>query len=169
MGFDLEEIKKQSSPYVLILAGDHIYKMNYSDLVRDHIEHRAEVTIAGIEVKKAQATAFGVMEVNEAQRVVGFKEKPKTPQLIPGREVALVSMGIYLFNIEVLEEWLLRDAENPASSHDFGKDLLPSLIREARVFVHKFQDPNSKAIKYWRDVGTVDTYQCQWWYLLLSI
>src|ERR671918_1419862 len=155
---NLEEIKKQSPRYVLILAGDHIYKMNYSDLVRDHIERRAEVTIAGIEVKKFQATAFGVMEVNEMQRVVGFKEKPETPQLISGQEVALVSMGIYLFNMEVLEEWLLRDAENSASSHDFGKDLLPSLIREAGVFVHKFQDPNSKVIKYWRDVGTVDTY-----------
>jgi glucose-1-phosphate adenylyltransferase len=147
---------------VLILAGDHIYKMDYRRFLEDHLETDADMSIACLEVPRESAKGFGVLQVDASNRVVGFKEKPQDPSPIPGRpDLALASMGIYLFKADFLYEQLARDAEDAASSHDFGKDIIPWLVPRARVFAHSFNRsaiPNMDKPAYWRDVGTVDAY-----------
>jgi len=160
---NLDILRSHEPEYVLILAGDHIYKMDYGALLLDHIARKADVTVPCVEVPRMQATGFGVMHVDEQRRVIGFVEKPADPPAIPGKpDRALASMGIYVFNAEFLFEQLERDAADPASSRDFGKDLIPYLVPRARVMAHDFADsciqdgPGDEP--YWRDVGTIDAY-----------
>jgi glucose-1-phosphate adenylyltransferase len=157
---NLDFIRTHQPAYVLILAGDHIYKMDYGKMLAHHVESEAQVTVGCIEVPCAEARDFGVMAVDETTRVLAFEEKPREPKPMPGRSnTALASMGIYVFDARFLLDWLLRDAGIDSSSHDFGKDIIPSAIRSAKVVAYPFRDlyePEKQG--YWRDVGTVDAY-----------
>ncbi len=156
---NLDIIRMHKPNYVLILAGDHVYKMNYGRMIAFHSQHHADMTVGCIEVPLEQAKAFGVMSVNKDSRIVDFKEKPAEPQPIPGSDdVALASMGIYVFNAEFLYEQLIKDADTAHSSHDFGKDIIPLLIRNYRVLAYPFKDHVAGKSAYWRDVGTVDAF-----------
>jgi glucose-1-phosphate adenylyltransferase len=152
-------IEKEQPPYVVILAGDHIYKMNYTSMVEFHRENEADLTIGALRVGVDRADQLGVMEIDQTQRIVGFEEKPLEPKTIPGdAEHCLVSMGIYVFTAEFLYEQLCQDATRSDSSHDFGRDIIPALISSHRVFAFPFRDENKKDDAYWRDVGTLDAY-----------
>ena len=159
---NIDILREFDPDYVLILAGDHIYKMDYGKLLAYHVAKAADVTLACIEVPRMDATAFGVIHVDEDMRVVEFVEKPPQPPHIPGHpDKALASMGIYVFNARFLFEQLVRDADDPDSSHDFGKDIIPHVIDRFRVYAQGFGDScvNMVAgVPYWRDVGTVDAY-----------
>ncbi|MEW6117864.1 MAG: glucose-1-phosphate adenylyltransferase [Nitrospirota bacterium] len=151
-------IEKEAPPYLLILSGDHIYKMDYSEMFAFHKKKKAIGTIAAIEVDKKLASAFGIMEVDEEGRIIGFEEKPENPKTIPGNPgQCLASMGVYLFNTEVMIEELKMDAAR-SSAHDFGKNIIPDMITTGKLFAYNFRDENKKEAKYWRDVGTVDAY-----------
>ncbi|MEM7454159.1 MAG: glucose-1-phosphate adenylyltransferase [Planctomycetota bacterium] len=144
---------------VLILSGDHIYKMNYREMVQAHRERGADLTIAALEVDVPSAREFGVMQVDPTNRIVGFEEKPDSPKTVPGKDdTCLASMGIYVFSTRFLFEQLLKDANNPGSNHDFGKDIIPSIIDTHEVYAYEFRDLNNKPEAYWRDVGTLDAY-----------
>ncbi|MCP5276299.1 MAG: glucose-1-phosphate adenylyltransferase [Burkholderiales bacterium] len=155
-------LRLHDADHVLILGGDHVYKMDYRKLLAEHIEKKAELTVACVEVPREEASAFGIMAVDDNWRVVDFMEKPENPPAMPGHpDKSLVSMGIYVFNTEFLFEQLVRDHDTEASSHDFGKDLIPYLVPRNRVYAHRFMDScvNIVAgVPYWRDVGTVDAY-----------
>jgi glucose-1-phosphate adenylyltransferase len=156
---NLYSIVREEPRRVVILAGDHIYKMDYRKMLNFHVEHGAAVTLAAIEVPIEDGPRFGIVGVDEGNRVVGFQEKPAQPMSIPGHpELALASMGIYVFEMDVLLRALEQDDRDPNSKHDFGKDILPVLIGEGRVFSYEFYDENKKAAKYWRDIGTLDAY-----------
>lgn len=160
---NLDILRETASEYVLILAGDHVYKMDYGKLLAMHAEKQADMTVACIEVPIEEAKAFGVMGVNEDWRVVDFNEKPAHPSPMPGKpDTALASMGIYVFNTKFLFEQLTRDADDPNSSHDFGKDIIPHLMQSGyRVYAQSFDDSCVKlegGVPYWRDVGTIDAY-----------
>jgi glucose-1-phosphate adenylyltransferase len=156
---NLDIIRTYQPDYVLILAGDHIYKMDYGAMLAYHLETRADMTVGCVEVSLEEARGFGVMRVDPGGRVLGFDEKPDRPQPIPGREgVALASMGIYVFNTDFLYEEIIRDARNPDSLRDFGKDIIPAVIDRSRVQAYPFRDPVSDQQAFWRDVGTVDAY-----------
>ena len=160
---NLDIIRETNPDYVLILAGDHVYKMDYGKLLAFHVEKNADITIACIEVPLEDATGFGVMSVDQESRVVDFHEKPSHPAAIPGKpDRALASMGIYVFNTAFLHEQLVRDTDDPHSSHDFGKDIIPHLISvHYRAFAQNFADSCVKmesGVPYWRDVGTIDAY-----------
>lgn len=151
-------IEKDAPDHLLVLAGDHIYKMDYAEMFRFHKEHKADATVAAIEIQKKSAAAFGVIEVDDQSRVIGFEEKPSEPKHIPGRpELALASMGVYLFNTKTLLEYLKSDALQD-TSHDFGKNIIPQMMKTSRVCAYNFKDENKKEAKYWRDVGTIDAY-----------
>jgi glucose-1-phosphate adenylyltransferase len=144
---------------VLILSGDHVYKMNYNDMLAYHVRKDAELTVAGIEVPREQGTAFGVIGCNEEFRIVDWEEKPVDPKPIPGKpDSAFVSMGVYIFNTDVLVKNVIADAKNRKSSHDFGKDVVPAMIRSHRVFVYDFKEAFNEQSRYWRDIGTLDAY-----------
>jgi glucose-1-phosphate adenylyltransferase len=152
-------LEQEQSSYVVILAGDHIYKMNYAKMVEYHQQMNADLTIAALPVNKEKAKEFGVMQVNEDDRIVGFEEKPAEPKTMPGSETTcLASMGIYVFSTNFLFEQLLADANDNSSQHDFGKNIIPSIIDSRRVFAFPFLDENKKDTAYWRDVGTLDAY-----------
>ena len=152
-------IEKENPQSVLILAADHIYKMNYGAMVDYHNKMKADLTIAALEVDPEEAKAFGVMQVSDTKRIIGFEEKPELPKTVPGNSKrCLASMGVYVFSARFLFEQLLRDANEPNSNRDFGKDIIPSVIDSHRVFAFPFQDENRKAQAYWRDVGTIDAY-----------
>ena len=159
---NLDILRRHRPEYVLILAGDHVYKMDYTRMLSEHVASSADITIGCVEVPLEEASAFGVMTVDPELRVREFAEKPANPVPIPGRtDCALASMGIYAFNARFLYEQLLRDADDPRSSHDFGKDVIPHLIgRGYRVMAHRFQDScvGHGGVPYWRDVGTIDAY-----------
>jgi len=156
---NLDLIREHSPDYVLILAGDHIYKMDYGPMIAFHTEHEADITVGVIQVPLHEATAFGVMTLNEKDRVIRFTEKPVNPEPAPGNpDAAMVSMGIYVFNREFLLDVLEADAVNPDSSHDFGKNILPGSISDHRVFAYPFQNVQTQAQSYGRDVGTIDAY-----------
>lgn len=159
---NIDIMQRHDTKYVMILGGDHIYRMDYSKLLAEHIEKGADMTVACLEVPLAEATAFGVMGVNTAWQITSFAEKPAQPAPIPGQpDKALASMGIYVFNAKFLYEQLIRDHQTQDSSHDFGKDLIPYLVPRYRVFAHRFQNSCvnlSSGIPYWRDVGTIDAY-----------
>lgn len=159
---NVDILQRHDAKYVLILGGDHIYKMDYSKLLAEHIEKAADMTVACLEVPVEEASAFGVMGVNNEWQVTSFAEKPDNPVPIPGQpQKALVSMGIYVFNAAFLFEQLIRDHNADNSSHDFGKDIIPYLVPRYRVFAHRFLNScvnMASGIPYWRDVGTVDAY-----------
>ncbi len=153
-------IEKERPKYVVILAGDHIYKMNYATLVNRHIETNADVTVATLRVAvDVAARQFGVVEIDSECRVTGFEEKPENPKPIPSdTSHALASMGVYVFTARFLFEQLCLDATRHGSQHDFGHDIIPSVINTHRVFAFPFTDENRKKEAYWRDVGTLDAY-----------
>lgn len=152
-------IEKERPDYVVILAGDHIYKMNYQSMVDYHRQVGADLTIGALPVDRDEARHFGVMEVDRDDRIIGFQEKPANPRTIPGNDQrCLASMGIYVFTARFLFEQLCRDATLSDSSHDFGKDIIPAIIDTNRVFAFPFRDENRKQDAYWRDVGTLDAY-----------
>ena len=156
---NIYSIEKERPEYVVILAGDHIYKMNYKSMVEHHKATNADLTIGALRVPKSEASQFGVMQVDSENRVVGFEEKPDDPKTIPGDdEHSLSSMGIYVFTARFLFEQLCQDATRVGSSHDFGHDVIPSIIDSQRVFAFPFRDENRKGDAYWRDVGTLDAY-----------
>jgi glucose-1-phosphate adenylyltransferase len=156
---NIYSIERERPEYTLILAGDHIYKMNYRAMVDYHRSVGADLTIGALRVKRSEATEFGVMQINEDSRIIGFQEKPSEPLPIPNDpNHALASMGIYVFNTRFLFEQLCADANNPKSHHDFGKNIIPANIDRARVFAFPFKDENRKRDAYWRDVGTLDAY-----------
>lgn len=152
-------IEKERPKYVMVLAGDHIYKMDYMKLVELHVENQADLTVGALRVKVQAARQFGAMQVDSDSRVVGFEEKPPEPKPIPGDpQHALASMGIYIFTARFLFEQLCLDATRHGSAHDFGRDVIPSVIHTHRVFAYPFLDENRKQDAYWRDVGTLDAY-----------
>jgi glucose-1-phosphate adenylyltransferase len=152
-------LEKERPEYVVILAGDHIYKMDYGKIVEFHQEKRADLTIAALRVPKAESRHFGIMQIDDGGRVVGFEEKPVIPKTIPGNpEYALASMGIYVFNAPFLFNELCKDATLSDSAHDFGRNIIPSIIRSRCVYAFPFLDENRKQDAYWRDVGTIDAY-----------
>ncbi|MGH9660604.1 MAG: glucose-1-phosphate adenylyltransferase [Bryobacteraceae bacterium] len=156
-----QSVAAERSEYTLILSGDHIYKMNYGGMIEWHRSQNVDVTVATILAPVEEAGRFGVCEIDAGHRITGFEEKPKHDH--PVRSVfdpakISASMGVYVFNTQVLLRALREDAENPASSHDFGQDVIPSLVRKARVGAFNFVDMNAKERLYWRDVGTIDAY-----------
>ena len=159
---NLDIIRDYEPEYLLILAGDHIYKMDYGKMLAQHVERNADMTVACLDVPLEDAKGFGVMGVNADWRVVDFVEKPSAPPPIPNQpDRALASMGIYVFNAKFLYEQLARDSSEPKSSHDFGKDIIPHLVPRYRVFAHRFAEScvgRPDQAPYWRDVGTLDSY-----------
>lgn len=155
---NLYSIERESPRHLIVLSGDHVYKMDYARMLRFHIERQATATIATIEVPLHEAHRFGVVHVDEADRVTGFQEKAREPKAMPGApDLALASMGIYVFDVDVLIEALRHDAAQ-TSTHDFGRDIVPALIEQSAVYSYRFYDENKKASKYWRDIGTLDAY-----------
>ncbi|TCS66505.1 glucose-1-phosphate adenylyltransferase [Primorskyibacter sedentarius] len=149
--------------YVIILAGDHIYKMDYEVMLRQHVETGADVTVGCLTVPKAEASAFGVMGIDDGRRITSFLEKPDNPPTIPGDDAhSLASMGIYVFNWDFLRDLLIRDAEDSKSSHDFGHDLIPDIVKNGKAMAHLFSESCIKSgleeEPYWRDVGTIDAF-----------
>jgi glucose-1-phosphate adenylyltransferase len=156
---NIYSIEKADPRYVLILAGDHIYKMNYGEMIRSHIDRGADLTIGCITVPRAEAVNFGVMDVDKEDRVRGFLEKPLDPPGLPSTPgECLASMGIYVFTAKTMYELLFEDAARPDSDHDFGKNIIPGILRTQRVYAYRFRDANRKSVPYWRDVGTLDAY-----------
>ena len=156
---NLYSLEREQPRWVIVLAGDHIYKMDYGKMLDVHIAQGAQLTVGAIEIPAAESRRFGILDVNEASRVVGFQEKPEVAAPTswnPG--YCLASMGVYIFDTDLLVRELVRDAEEP-TSHDFGKDIIPKLVAAgAPVYAHLFWDENKKEAKYWRDVGTLDAY-----------
>jgi glucose-1-phosphate adenylyltransferase len=160
---NIDIIESYGPEYLVILAGDHIYKMDYEPMLTQHEETGADVTVACLEVPIRDAPGFGVVAVGENDRIVGFLEKPKDPPPMPDKpDMSFASMGIYVFRTKFLFEQLRRDAADPNSEHDFGKDIIPFLVDQGRAFAHRFTDScvrsSDQAEAYWRDVGTVDAY-----------
>ena len=157
---NLDIMRTHKPKYVLILSGDHIYKMDYGNMMAMHVESKADMTISCLEVPiEEAASAYGVLTANKSGRIIEFNEKPAEPTPIPGQPgLCLASMGNYLFNTEFLYEQLIKDADDPKSSHDFGKDIIPSIIEKYQVYAHPFRDPETNQRAYWRDVGTLDAF-----------
>ena len=157
---NLDIIRISRPDYILILAGDHIYKMDYGNMLAHHLEHKADVTVGCIEVDRELAKSYGVMSIDEDTRINRFDEKPEDPALMPGSDnTSLASMGIYIFNTKFLMEQLIRDSDTPDSSHDFGKDILPYTVEHKyKVYAHPFRDVETQKSIFWRDVGTIDSY-----------
>ena len=159
---NLDVLRRAGCRTVLVLSGDHVYKMDYGRLLAWHAAKRADVTVACLEVPLEEARQFGVMRVDEEGRVVGFDEKPEQPQPTPGRpDRALASMGVYVFEAGFLFEQVIRDAEDSRSNHDFGRDVIPHVVPRYRVYAHRFGEScvgMSEGRPYWRDVGTLDAY-----------
>ncbi len=157
---NLDIIRSRNPVYVVVLAGDHIYKMDYGAMLAFHVEKEADMTVSCLEVPIDEAAgAFGVMEVDETGRIQGFEEKPENPKSIPGQEgVCLASMGNYVFNTEFLYEQLIADADRSTGEHDFGRDIIPSIINDHKVYAYPFRDPKTGTRAYWRDVGTLDAF-----------
>ena len=159
---NIDILRSYNPAYVVVLAGDHIYKMDYSLMLRDHVATGAQCTVGCIEVPKAEASAFGVMAIDAERTITAFIEKPADPPTMPGKpDVTLASMGIYIFNAEYLYQLLEDDIANPASSHDFGKDIIPKIVAAGGAVAHPFGMsciPTANGAAYWRDVGTVDAF-----------
>jgi len=160
---NLDIIEAYAPEYMIILAGDHIYKMDYELMLRQHVDAGADVTVGCLEVPRKEASGFGVMHIDEAANIVSFIEKPADPPSVPGKaDVSLASMGIYVFNTKFLAEELRRDAADPNSNHDFGGDLIPYVVKHGKAVAHLFSQSciraESEKEAYWRDVGTIDAY-----------
>ncbi len=144
---------------ILLLSGDHIYKMNYMEMVAYHQEHRADLTVAVIEMNKNLSRELGVLQVDEDFRIIGFEEKPEIPKTIPGNpDFILANMGVYIFNTDTIVRRVIEDAKDPNSQHDFGRNVIPAMISQDSVYAYSFRDENKKVAKYWRDIGTIDAY-----------
>lgn len=156
---NLDIIRTHRPEFVLILAGDHVYKMDYGNMLAFHVESGADMTVGCVEVPIEEARGYGVMAVNEQGRVLRFDEKPKEPAPMPGSDdTSLASMGIYVLNTQFLFDELIRDARDPESDRDFGHNIIPDAIARSQVYAYPFRDPQTGAQGYWRDVGTIDTY-----------
>jgi glucose-1-phosphate adenylyltransferase len=160
---NIDIIESYAPEYMLILAGDHVYKMDYEIMVEHHVESGADVTVGCIDVPRMEATGFGVMKIDETKRIVDFVEKPADPPAMPGNpDRALASMGIYVFRTKFLIDVLRQDAAMPGSSHDFGKDIIPALVKGGNAVAHLFSDScvrtGLEMEPYWRDVGTIDAF-----------
>jgi glucose-1-phosphate adenylyltransferase len=160
---NIDIIQSYDPHHIVILAGDHVYKQDYEAMLQQHVDDRADVTIGCIEVPRMEASAFGVMHVDEQDRLIEWLEKPKDPPGMPDNpEMALASMGIYVFETQFLFEQLRRDAADPNSSRDFGKDIIPYIVKHGKAVAHRFSRScvrtNNESGSYWRDVGTVDAY-----------
>ncbi|MGC8739775.1 MAG: glucose-1-phosphate adenylyltransferase [Candidatus Hydrogenedens sp.] len=156
---NLYSIDQEDPKIVLVLAGDHIYKMNYQKMIQYHQEREAELTISALEVPIEEGSRFGIMQIDKNNKIIGFEEKPKEPKSIPDKpDKCLASMGIYVFNRDLLANAVKEDAEKVNSDHDFGKNIIPRLIEKNNVYAYPFEDLNKKEIPYWRDVGTIDSY-----------
>jgi glucose-1-phosphate adenylyltransferase len=160
---NIDIIESYAPTFIVLLAGDHIYKMDYEKMLAEHVESGADVTVGCLEATLKEATGFGVMHVDENDRIISFLEKPKDPPPMPGKpDVALCSMGIYVFETDLLISELTRDAADPNSAHDFGKDIIPHLVAKGNARAHHFSRScvrsTAEAAPYWRDVGTVDAY-----------
>jgi glucose-1-phosphate adenylyltransferase len=160
---NIDIIEAHHIEYIIILAGDHIYKQDYEIMLDQHVSSGADVTVGCIEVPRMDATGFGVMAIDENARIIDFVEKPADPPAMPGRpDLALASMGIYVFKTSFLIDLLRQDQDDPNSSHDFGKDIIPAIVKGGKAIAHKFSDScvrsSSEAEPYWRDVGTIDAF-----------
>ncbi|HYK89763.1 MAG TPA: glucose-1-phosphate adenylyltransferase [Acidobacteriota bacterium] len=159
---NLYSVGAEACRYIVILAGDHVYKMNYQLMLRQHIDAGAELTIGTIESTRAEASRFGVCEIGSDGRIIGWQEKPAEPKVCESAccsgSKCQISMGIYCFNRDLLMDTLMADAEDPSSSHDFGKDIVSKLIDKHRVYAYRFIDENQKEAQYWRDIGTIEAY-----------
>ena len=159
---NIDIIDSYDIDYIIILAGDHVYKMDYEIMLRQHIERKADVTVGCLTVNLSEASSFGVMAVDNNNQITSFLEKPANPPAMPGNpNKSLASMGLYVFNWKFLRELLLKDSSNANSSHDFGNDLIPEIVRNGLAIAHKFDDScvrSEGAPSYWRDVGTVDAF-----------
>jgi glucose-1-phosphate adenylyltransferase len=157
---NIYSIGAEQPKHVLVLSGDHIYKMDYSRMERQHLESGADVTLATILIEPEETYRFGVVDVDREGRIVGFQEKPQVTDIRSPYNPRMVSgsMGVYLFNTDVLIPVLLKDAEDPTSSHDFGHDILPRMVDDYRVYSYNFIDENKKEALYWRDVGTLEAF-----------
>ncbi len=160
---NIDIIEGYAPQYIVLLAGDHVYKMDYELMLQQHVEQNADVTVGVVEVPREEASGFGVLHVDEHDRILSFLEKPKDPPSMPGKpDVALASMGIYVFETRFLIEQLQRDAADPNSARDFGRDIIPHIVENGRAIAHQFstscvRSPNEPGF-YWRDVGTIDAY-----------
>lgn len=156
---NIDIIRNHQPEYVLILAGDHIYKMDYGPMIAAHVDQQADMTVACIQVPIEDAKSFGVMSVDADNKIIKFTEKPQQPDPVSGSDnMALASMGIYVFNAAFLYELLIRDADSDSSSHDFGKDVIPRVVDRYRAYAYLFRGTNGQPGSYWRDVGTVDAF-----------
>lgn len=156
---NLDIMRRHGSEYVVVLGGDHIYTMNYTKMLIQHVQSGADFTVGCVEVPREEATAFGVMSVADDMRIVDFTEKPEDPSPIPGNpDSALASMGIYVFSTRFLYDTLIEDADMNLSSHDFGKDIIPRKIQDSIAMAYDFRDDETGEPAYWRDVGTIDSY-----------
>ncbi|CAN5391108.1 glucose-1-phosphate adenylyltransferase [soil metagenome] len=160
---NLDIIESYNPKYMVILAGDHIYKMDYELMLQQHVDSKADVTVGCLEVSREEATGFGVMHVDDNARIIAFVEKPKDPPPMPGDpDKSLASMGIYVFETKFLMDQLKRDAADPASNRDFGRDIIPYIVNNGNAYAHSFPKScvrsNNESESYWRDVGTVDAY-----------
>ena len=157
---NLDIIRTYKPEYVMVLSGDHIYKMDYGPMLAFHVESGADMTVSCLEVPLAEAArSYGVMQIDAEQRIVGFEEKPAEPKPIPGHPgLCMASMGNYVFKTEFLYDQLISDARREDSSHDFGKDIIPSIISRHKVYAYPFRDPETGERAYWRDVGTLDAF-----------
>jgi glucose-1-phosphate adenylyltransferase len=152
-------LQRERPKRVLILSGDHVYKMNYNDMLAFHIEKQADLTVAGVEAPRDEAKGFGVIGCDDDFRIVDWEEKPAEPKTIPGKpDKSFVSMGVYIFDTEALVKNVIGDAKDSNSSHDFGKDIVHKMIKSNRVYVHSFREANRESNAYWKDIGTLDAY-----------
>ena len=152
-------LQQERPDIVLVLSGDHVYKMDYRHLINYHQKMNADLTITTIEVDRKYCREFGVVQVNERDQIIGFQEKPDAPKTVPyNTDAVLINMGVYVFNTEVLVKRLIEDAKNKDTEHDFGKNIIPLMIKKDRVFSFPFVDNNTKKPGYWRDVGTLEAY-----------
>src|SRR5262245_49789038 len=158
---NFQSIEAENPEQTLVLSGDHIYKMNYREMVDWHRQRAADITIATIQIAPEESGRFGIADIDPDYRIVGFEEKPQhgNPKRSPfNSAMSSASMGVYVFDTRVLLRALHEDAANPHSSHDFGKDLIPNNLSNCRVLAYDFHDINAKQVRYWRDVGTIDAY-----------
>jgi len=156
---NLDIMRRHGAEYVIVLGGDHIYTMDYTKMLIQHVQSGADFTVGCIEVPKKEATGFGVMSVNDDMRISGFTEKPEEPESMPGKpDSSLASMGIYVFSTRFLYDTLTEDANKTDSSHDFGKDIIPAKIQDSIAMAYAFQNPETGEPAYWRDVGTLESY-----------
>lgn len=156
---NLDTLDQERPSRVVILSGDHIYKMDYREMLREHIENKAALTIGAVKIPAHESFRFGIFEADTENRVLSFQEKPQVGKELPNEPgYCLGSMGIYVFETEELKKRLLEDADDPESSHDFGKNIIPRMINEVPVFAHSFRDIHGGDLPYWRDVGTIDAY-----------